>query len=499
MAERHVLIIGGGLAGLAAGCYARVNGFRTTVVEHNVALGGVCTAWSRGPYVIDGCIQWLTGGPFHTIYQELGLVPRIALRTIEELVTYRDARDGLLVAFGRNLEATGWALRDLAPEDTDEINRMIDGANHLVTLKPGIDQPAELSTVRSQLTSLWHARNDLGVIAHFRQPMHLWAKEHLRSARLRQLLSRIVPEEASALFLLMVLGYLKEGYLSRPVGGSARFRDGMIDTYSQCGGETRLQSTVEEVLVSAGRARGVRLVSGEEIHADIVISTSSTPETVLRLLGGRHGANETQEHLERWTLFPPIVLASYGVGTPLPDAPQRMVVDHVAPLTVGGVQNDHLDIRVFHDEPSYAPPGHTVVQVKLRTDFEHWSTRGARYQADKDELAKVTLARLSEVVPGLSCNAEMSDVATPLTFWNKARSWKGAYEGWMPNGEAFFSPHRRTLPGLTGFYMAGQWIEPGGGVPAALMSGRQAAQVICADEGRAFVSSVETLAWAGRS
>ena len=63
---------GGGLAGLSTGCYGRVNGWRTTIVEHNLALGGVCTAWRREPYTVDGCIHWLTGGPFMKIYNELG-------------------------------------------------------------------------------------------------------------------------------------------------------------------------------------------------------------------------------------------------------------------------------------------------------------------------------------------------------------------------------------------------------------------------------------------
>lgn len=48
-------------------------------------------------------------------------------------------------------------------------------------------------------------------------------------------------------------------------------------------------------------------------------------------------------------------------------------------------------------------------------------------------------------------------------------SWRGAYEGWLPNGET-----------LTG-------VEPGGGVPTAIMSGRQALQILCRDCGRPFV------------
>ncbi len=34
--------------------------------------------------------------------------------------------------------------------------------------------------------------------------------------------------------------------------------------------------------------------------------------------------------------------------------------------------------------------------------------------------------------------------------------------------------------------MAGQWVEPGGGVPTALMSGRQVVQLLCAESHREF-------------
>jgi len=30
---------------------------------------------------------------------------------------------------------------------------------------------------------------------------------------------------------------------------------------------------------------------------------------------------------------------------------------------------------------------------------------------------------------------------------------------------------QKTLPGLANFYLAGHWVEPGGGLPAAAMSG----------------------------
>ena len=41
---------------------------------------------------------------------------------------------------------------------------------------------------------------------------------------------------------------------------------------------------------------------------------------------------------------------------------------------------------------------------------------------------------------------------------------------------------------LQGFYMAGQWVEPGGGVPVAVMSGRHVVEIMCANLGRAFTN-----------
>jgi len=38
---------------------------------------------------------------------------------------------------------------------------------------------------------------------------------------------------------------------------------------------------------------------------------------------------------------------------------------------------------------------------------------------------------------------------------------------------------RKSLPRLKNFYMVGQWVEPGGGLPAVALSGRNLAQVIC--------------------
>ena len=61
MADKAIAIIGGGLAGLAAGVYAQRNGYRTHIFEHSSQPGGVAAWWRRGGYHIDGGIHFLMG------------------------------------------------------------------------------------------------------------------------------------------------------------------------------------------------------------------------------------------------------------------------------------------------------------------------------------------------------------------------------------------------------------------------------------------------------
>ncbi len=285
--------------------------------NHDRRLGGVCTAWNRGPYTIDGCIQWLTGGAFDRIYQELAILPRVSRKTIERFLTYRDARDGCELHHLARSRGDGSFIHDLAPEDGDEIQRLVATAERFVTMPPPFDRPPELASIGEQLATFWSMRHELGTMAHFRKPIGVWSKEHLKSQRLRRVFSRMFPEEAPALLLLMVLGYLKHGYLSRPIGGTGRFRDALTDSYFRLGGEGLVHSTVDEILIEKDRACGVRLANGTIIESDLVVSTASAPETVLRLLGGRYRAAQTRERLDHHLPGVQAATRVSDVGTPL--------------------------------------------------------------------------------------------------------------------------------------------------------------------------------------
>ena len=55
MKNQSIIIIGAGLAGLSAGIYAQMNGYQSQIFEMHNLPGGLCTAWKRKEYIIDGC------------------------------------------------------------------------------------------------------------------------------------------------------------------------------------------------------------------------------------------------------------------------------------------------------------------------------------------------------------------------------------------------------------------------------------------------------------
>lgn len=76
MGEKSILVIGAGIGGLAAGCYARMHGYKAAIFEAHNQPGGVCTSWRRKGYTFDGCIHHLAGcndgSAIGRIWEDLG-------------------------------------------------------------------------------------------------------------------------------------------------------------------------------------------------------------------------------------------------------------------------------------------------------------------------------------------------------------------------------------------------------------------------------------------
>ena len=162
------------------------------------------------------------------------------------------------------------------------------------------------------------------------------------------------------------------------------------------------------------------------------------------------------------------------------------------PVTITGKERKRLTVLIYNFDPTFAPEGKTTLIVSLDTDYDYWEElykKPERYKVEKEQIADTVVALLDKRFPGLAGQVEMRDIATPMTWVRYTGNWRGSYEGWMMSLESLTTQMSKTLPGLENFYMAGQWVNPGGGIPTAIMSGHHTIQMICKKDKKEFVTS----------
>ena len=141
-------------------------------------------------------------------------------------------------------------------------------------------------------------------------------------------------------------------------------------------------------------------------------------------------------------------------------------------------------------DKTMAPEGKNVIVMRFESPWDLWEgISDEEYKAEKVQIEKDARLLLEKHYPGISEYIEVADVATPVTDVRYTGVWKGSYEGFLPSSKNLMDNLNPTLPGLKKFYMAGQWLFPGGGLPPAGQSGKWAIQYICKDEKQKFVTN----------
>jgi phytoene dehydrogenase-like protein len=128
----------------------------------------------------------------------------------------------------------------------------------------------------------------------------------------------------------------------------------------------------------------------------------------------------------------------------------------------------------------------------IPSNFSYWQSLSEdlnSYHAEKGEIGDRVLGALDRRFSGLSHLVEMRDVATPITYHRYTGNWQGSHQGWLVTPQTWKFRMKKNLPGLDNFYLAGQWVEPGGGVPSAAMSGRNVIQLLCKRDRKPFVTT----------
>jgi phytoene dehydrogenase-like protein len=298
--------------------------------------------------------------------------------------------------------------------------------------------------------------------------------------------------------VLMTLAAMHRGTAGYTVGGSLELARAVERRFLGLGGEIRYRSRVQKILVEDGRAVGVRLADGSEHRGGTVVSAADGHATQFDLLEGRYLTAEWRRMYEEARIFPPLVQVSLGVARDMSDQPHHVSFPVAPPILLPGGRLDRLAPQHYGFDPTMAPPGRSSVVTYLPSRHAPWKTLAAdrdAYEAEKRRIGEAVIAAYDRRWPGFAAQVEVVDVATPLTYERLTGNWQGSFEGWLITTETMSrmlkgrSP-AKTLPGLDRFHMIGQWTTPGGGLPPAAQDGRNLARLLCARDGRRFVTGI---------
>lgn len=489
-----VIIIGAGIAGLSAGVYAQMNGYQSRIYEMHNQPGGLMTAWKRKGYTIDGCIHWLCySSPKYNGYkmwEDIGLVQGRTMYD-PEIFSRVEGEDGQALNIYSDADRLEAHLLELAPEDRKPIRELCSAVRAFAK----VDPPAELDSFAKIFRAAASVPGMLAALPYFPK----WSKLTMQDLAnkfsnpfLRKSFAEMWFPSMSAMGLLFTLAMLHNRGAGYPLGGSLPMAKAVEKRYCDLGGEIYYNSRVEKILVENGQAVGVRLADGREERADTVISAADGYATIFKMLEGRFVDDTVRAPYEKNDIFPPILYIGLGVDQEIRE-PYGMTGGIIIPLrdpiTVGEEKIHRMDVMIYNFDPSLAPTGKTVMIASFGASYEYWKELNCepeRYEAEKQRVALEVITRLDQRFPGLAEKVEMADVATPVTFERYTGNWQGSFEGWMPTPEALMKSMAKTLPGLSHFYMVGQWVQPGGGLPSGVMTGKQVVQMMCKRDRKKF-------------
>jgi len=497
--DNSVIIIGAGVAGLSAGCYAQMNGFSTRIFEMHTRPGGLCTSWHRDGYNINGGVHSLVGcgkqSDFYQVWNELGALQGRQFETYEDYICF-EGTDGKSITQHSDIDKFEQHLLVVAPEDGALIKEFIKAARRCLKFNPPILKAPELYGPIEGLRVLFKLLPQLGT---FRKWFAISMRDYsarFKSPLLREFFANLWFPDTPLYFFLMSLAMLHQKTSGYPLGGSFEFVQSIERRYGDLGGRCHYSSRVSKILVEAGRAVGIKLADGTEHRADFVISAADGYSTIFKMLEGRFLNRKIRGCYENNPIFPPLIYISLGLKQTFDlglgnSTGVSFPVER--PLVIAGERMTRLGFRIHNFDSSAAPLGKTLVKILLPSNMAFWqpfSQDEQRYRAEKDHIVDQVVAAIDKRFPGVADLIEMRDMATPLTYVRYTGNWQGSHQGWMITPKTGLVRIKNRLPHLKNFFMAGQWAFAGGGVPLAALSARHLVQILCKQNRRPFVTTV---------
>ncbi|THF88610.1 phytoene desaturase [Deinococcus sp. KSM4-11] len=290
------------------------------------------------------------------------------------------------------------------------------------------------------------------------------------------------------------------------MGGTGALVRAFVRKFEELGGHIEYGQGVDEILVTDGRgqpvrhplgkrvARGVRLETGAERHADIVVSNGDWANTYLRRVptAARLVNSDLRVKAARQSMS--LLVIYFGFRKDASDLNLRhhniilgpryeeLLTEIFGKKVLGQDFSQYLHVPTLTD-PSLAPEGHhaayTLVPVPHNASGLDWTVEGPK-------LVERVYDLLEErgYIPNLRGRLTHSEFITPDYFEGALDSYLGNAFGPEPVliQSAFFRPHNRSED-VRNLYLVGAGAQPGGGTPSVMMSAKMTARLIAEDFG----------------
>lgn len=485
-----IVVVGSGFGGLSAAIRLQAQGHQVTIVEKRDRPGGRAYVYEQDGFTFDGgptiiTAPWL----IHELFEVAGRrsADYVSLVPISPYYNVR-FEDGSVFRYDGDRASVIEQIRRFNPDDVEGYLRFAASTEEIFrTGFPLIDRPfSTLGDMLRVAPALVRLRSHQSVAAYVNRFI---ADERLRQVfSFHPLLVGGNPFQSSSIYALIHTLEQKWGVWFA-MGGTGALVAGLARLFEELGGELRLSSEVEEIVIGerSGRAEGVRLKrGGEVVAADAVVSNGDVASTYMHLVPSRFRRRNTDRRLARMRYSMSLFVVYFGTDRRYEDVAHHEIL--MGPRYRGLLDDIFTTKRLASDfslylhrptatDPSLAPPGcdswYVLSPVPHLGGDTDWRTAAGPY---RDAIVRYLEERY---LPDLSKHIVSEHRIDPLHFRDTLDSHLGSAFSVEPilAQSAWFRPHNRSedVPNL---YFAGAGTHPGAGLPGVMSSGKIVADLI---------------------
>ena len=494
---RHVVVVGAGVGALAAAIDLAWAGCEVTVVERADEPGGKLASVDVGGSLIDAGPTVLT---MRWVFEELfASVDRTleAYFTTEpvDILARHAWPDGARLDLHADPERSAQAVRDTFGAREAGAFRAFCARTKVIY--DTVEAPF-LRSQRPGLAGVLRQAGSFGPTVLFRidalRTMGKALEATFAEPRLRQLFGRYATYTGSSPFeapaTLSLIAHVERLGVHRVAGGMRALGGALANLARELGVRFQFGSHVNEIIVTGGRARGVRLEGEGRLAADAILFNGDTAALAGGLLG-REAASAVKPS-------PPGLASLSAITWAIAGRAEGFRLDHHNVFFSADYPREFqalLREGRCADEPTVYACAQGSVHEGRAGQSDGGEERlllvvnapptGADAAAWSDEeihrWQQATFSTLNRC--GLTLTPRATRVTTPADYHRRFPGTGGSLYGPRARGALSSLSRPGSRSKTEGLYLAGGSTHPGPGVPMAALSGRLAARQILTDLG----------------